>query len=161
MLTSQSSNHHYNERPILEVADLPYATARCRSSIVSTESTESCRHLFHSSLSSNSTSLSDLMQKKLADRSFQEEYFLRLSRHHRWLFVLNDYECQCGCHFMMKQGTFVLLDQTSIKRHQMISVIGHQLIRSKVPSSYVCDLDSLRSRVRSRFSKTNLQSFDL
>ena len=88
-----------------------------------------------------------------------------MSRHHPWLFVLNDYQCHCGCHFSMKQGTFVLLDQTrsstAINRQQIISVIGHQLIRSKVPSSYVCDLDSLRARVRSRFSKDNLQSFDL
>jgi hypothetical protein len=60
----------------------------------------------------------------------------------------------------MKQGTFVILYNTKIE-NGFLTVISNQLICSKIPSDFVCDIDILRERVRSRKFCNNEQSFDL
>ena len=68
----------------------------------------------------------------------------------------------------MQQGSFVILYETrneltpSLKKSGSVTVISNELICSKVPCEYVCDVESLRERVRSRhFSGDDEQSFDL
>jgi hypothetical protein len=67
----------------------------------------------------------------------------------------------------MRQGSFVVLYETrnefsSSKQSRLVTVISNDLICSKVPSEYVCDVELLRERVRSRcFSGDDEQSFDL
>ncbi|CAF1673222.1 unnamed protein product [Adineta ricciae] len=170
---ASSNSSIYGSRTILDEEDLPSAAPRCRSSIISSldnhqtnhssdRSITKCRHLFRTCLSSTSSSLSALIQKKLADQTFRKQYFAKLCRHHRLLLVLNDYHCQCGCQFRMKQGTFVLLYETeSNHRQNFVTVISNQLVCSKVPPQFLCDLDTLRERVRCRASCHNEQSFDL
>ncbi|CAF1501131.1 unnamed protein product [Adineta steineri] len=189
-LSSISSNNSsiYGSQTILNVEDLPLAAPRCRSSIISSldneqtifspnrrrtqqlssnRSVTKCRHLFRTCLSSTSTSLSLLIQKKLSDHTFRKQYFTKLCRNHQLLLVLNDYQCKCGCHFSMKQGTFVILYETKTEfsslqsKNQLVTVISNHLICSKVPSHFICDMDILRERVRSRTSCNNEQSFDL
>ncbi|CAF4987894.1 unnamed protein product, partial [Rotaria socialis] len=86
---------------------------------------------------------------------------------HRLLLVLNDYECKCGCRFSMKQGDFVILYETRNElsmwyRNKLVTVISNELVCSKIPCEYVCDVKLLRERVRSRhFSSDDEQSFDL
>lgn len=173
--TTSSNSSIYGSQTILDAEDLPSAAPRCRSSIISSfdsnqtprrsqilsnRSTTKCRHLFRTCLSSNSSPLYSLIQKKLSDQTFRKQYFTKLSHNYRLLFVLNDYQCTCGCHFSMKQGTFVILYKTKID-HGYLTVISNQLICSKIPSEYVCDINTLRERVRSRNFSTNEQSFDL
>ncbi|CAF1292654.1 unnamed protein product [Rotaria sp. Silwood1] len=185
--TTSSNSSIYGSQTILDVEDLPSAAPRCRSSIIcsldsnqilissihcpspllSTRSRTKCRHLFRHCLSSSSYSLSLLIQKKLSDNIFRKQYFAKLCRHHRLLLVLNDYQCKCGCHFSIKPGSFVLLYETNIEslsswnKIEFITVISNQLICSKVPSHFVCDINILRERVRSRSFCNNEQSFDL
>ncbi|CAF5125221.1 unnamed protein product, partial [Rotaria sp. Silwood1] len=77
------------------------------------------------------------------------------------------YECKCGCHFSMRQGTFVILYETKNElskwnKNKLVTVISNELVCSKVPSEYVCDVELLRERVRTRnFSSDDEQSFDL
>ena len=72
----------------------------------------------------------------------------------------------------MRQGAFVILyeskDQTSLsppslsKRDEgVVTVISSDLVCSKVPMEYVCDVDVLRERVRARQLYDEEQSFDL
>jgi hypothetical protein len=67
----------------------------------------------------------------------------------------------------MRQGSFVILYETrneftSLKKSGAVTVISNELICSKVPCEYVCDVELLRERVRSRhFSGDDEQSFDL
>ncbi|CAF2894441.1 unnamed protein product [Rotaria sp. Silwood2] len=185
--TISSNSSIYGSQTILDVDDLPSATPRCRSSIIcsldsnqilnspthchspflSIGSKTKCRHLFRNCLSSTSYPLSSLIQKKLSDNIFRKQYFAKLCRYHRLLLVLNDYQCKCGCHFSMKQGTFVILYETKIEslsswnKTRFMTVISNQLICSKVPSHFVCDINVLRERVRSRSRCNKEQSFDL
>jgi hypothetical protein len=173
--TTSSNSSIYGSQTILNVEDLPSAAPRCRSSIISSfdsnqifrrsqllsnRSTATCRHLFRTCLSSTSSSLSSLIQKKLSDHTFRKQYFAKLCHNHRLLLVLNDYQCKCGCHFSIKQGTFVILYKTKIE-NELLTVISNQLICSKIPSDFVCDIEILRERVRSRTFCNNEQSFDL
>jgi hypothetical protein len=177
--TASSNSSVYGSQTILNAEDLPLAAPRCRSSIISSRDNDilsltprrsqlpsitKCRHLFHTCLSSP---LSSLIQKKLSDHTFRKQYFAKLCRNHRLLLVLNDYQCKCGCHFSMKQGTFVVLYEaktellSSWNKNGLVTVISNQLVCSKVPSHFICDIDVLRERVRSRASGDNEQSFDL
>jgi hypothetical protein len=67
----------------------------------------------------------------------------------------------------MQQGSFVILyerinDISSIKNRRLLTVISNELVCSKVPSEYVCDVDILRERVRTRrLYNDDEQSFDL
>jgi hypothetical protein len=67
----------------------------------------------------------------------------------------------------MKQGTFVVLYETKTdflslwNKQGLVTVISNQLVCSKVPSHFLCDIDVLRERVRCRASCNNEQSFDL
>ncbi|UJR15080.1 hypothetical protein I4U23_002047 [Adineta vaga] len=182
---ASSNSSIYGSQTILSEEDLPLAAPRCRSSIISSfdntqtihsptssrhsqlssnRSITKCRHLFRTCLSSTSSPLSSLIQKKLSDQTFRKQYFTKLCRNHRLLLVLNDYQCKCGCQFTMKQGTFVILYETKTKfslSNESVTVISNHLICSKVPSQFICDLDVLRDRVRSRASCHNEQSFDL
>ena len=192
---TSSNSSTYGSRTILDAKDLHSAPPRCRSSIVaffdndetllsppppppppcpprrrsqlpSTKSTAKCRHLFRTCLSSTSSPLSLPIQTKLSNASSRQQYFTKLSRNHRLLLVLNDYECQCGCHFSMQQGSFVILYETrnellSSTTKGLVTVISSELVCSKVPSEYLCDVDILRERVRSRRLYTDEQSFDL
>ena len=170
---ASSNSSIYGSQIILNVEDLPLAAPRCRSSIISsrdsnqTPSVTKCRHLFRTCLSSTSSPLSSLIQKKLSDHTFRKQYFAKLCRNHRLLLVLDDYQCKCGCHFSMKQGTFVVLYGTktdflsSWNQYGHMTVISNQLVCSKVPSHFICDIDVLRERVRSRASCKGEQSFDL
>jgi hypothetical protein len=159
--TISSNSSIYGSQTILNAEDLPSAAARCRSSIISSlDSTAKCRHLFRTCLSSNSSPLSSFIQKKLLDHTFRKQYFAKLSRNYRLLLVLNDYQCQCGCQFSIKQGTFVILYETKIE-NGFLTVISNQFICSKIPSQFVCDINILRERVRSRTLCNNEQSFDL
>lgn len=177
-MLSEQFKTNYGTRTIVEVQDLPSASSRCRSSIVcsldadpmllpSPQSSKKCRHVFHTSLSSTSSSLAVLIQKKVSDPAFRKQYFAKLSRHHRLLLVLNDYQCSCGCHFSVRQGSFVLLDETKAvsssnsNEHRLVAVISNQLICSKVPASFLCDVHSIWARVRLRPSQPDIQSFDL
>lgn len=172
---TSSNSSIYGSQTILNAEDLPLAAPRCRSSIIYSldsqltqlPSTTKCRHLFRTCLSSTSSSLSSLIQKKLSDQSFRKQYFTKLCRNHRLLLVLNDYQCKCGCHFSIKQGTFVVLYETkteflsSWNKNSLVTVISNQLVCSKIPSHFICDIDVLRERVRCRASGNNEQSFDL
>ncbi len=176
--TTSSNSSIYGSQTILNAEDLPSIGARCRSSIISSldnhptprrrsQHPSKCHHLFRTCLSSNSSSLSSLIQKKLSDHTFRKQYFAKLCRNHRLLLVLNDYQCKCGCHFSMKQGTFVVLYETKTdflslwNKQGLVTVISNQLVCSKVPSHFLCDIDVLRERVRCRASCNNEQSFDL
>ncbi|CAF1195362.1 unnamed protein product [Rotaria magnacalcarata] len=174
-ITSHNSSI-YGSQTILEVEDLPSAAPRCRSSIICSDDTNQspsirtkskCRHLFRTCLSSSSYPLSSLIQKKLSDHTFRKQYFTKLCRNHRLLLILNDYQCKCGCHFSMKQGSFVVLYETKMEslsswnKTGFITVISNQLICSKIPSHFVCDINVLRERVRSRPCRSNELSFDL
>lgn len=182
LISSTSNNSSiYGSQTILNIEDLPSAGPRCRSSIIcsynndeirsqspSIRSKTKCRHLFRTCLTSTSYSLSSLIQKKLSDQSFRKQYFAKLCRNHQVLLVLNDYQCTCGCHFSIKQGTFVVLYETKMdslssswNKKGFITVISNQLICSKIPSYFVCDINVLRERVRSRSSQSNELSFDL
>ena len=158
--SSTSSNSSvYGSQTILDLDDLPLAAPRFRSSTISTTSTTTttnkCRHLFRKYLSSS------IIQKKLADDSFRKKYFTKLSHNHRLLLVLNDYQCHCGCQFIVQQGTFVLLYKTKLDQAGLLTVISNDFICSKIPSEYVCDIEILRERVRSRSISNQTQSFDL
>jgi hypothetical protein len=67
----------------------------------------------------------------------------------------------------MRQGNFVILyesknEQSSSNKHELVTVISNELVCSKIPSEYVCDVDLLRERVRSRhLYNDDEQSFDL
>lgn len=107
------------------------------------------------------------MQTKLSSAVIRKQYFAKLCRTHRLLLVLNDYACQCGCNFSMQQGGFVVLyetnnESTSPKDRRLITVISDELVCSKIPSNYVCDVHVLRERVRARrIQSDDEQSFDL
>jgi hypothetical protein len=126
-----------------------------------------CRHLFRTCLSSTSSPLALPTQTKVSSSIIRKQYFKKLCRNHRLLLVLNDYECQCGCRFSMQQGSFVILYETSneslsSKNHGLVTVISNELVCSKVPSDYVCDVNVLRQRVRTRqLVIDDEQSFDL
>ena len=180
-MISEPFKTSYGTRTVLEVQDLPGAASRCRSSIVASSDADAillssprsnppakrCRHLFHTSLSSTSSSLTLLIQKKVSDPAFRKQYFAKLSRRHRLLLVLNDYQCACGCLFSIQQGSFVLLDETktvsssSSNPRRLAAVISNQLLCSKVPSSFLCDVQSIWARARLRPSQSDVQSFDL
>ncbi len=146
----------------------PPPPPRRRSQLPSTnKSMAKCRHLFRTCLSSTSSPLALPIQTKLSSATMRKQYFTKLCHNHRLLLVLNDYVCQCGCHFTMRQGTFVILYETnneslSSKDHGLVTVISNELVCSKVPSEYVCDVDVLRERVRTRrLFNDDEQSFDL
>jgi hypothetical protein len=68
----------------------------------------------------------------------------------------------------MRQGSFVILYETRneltslLTKNGVVTVISNELICSKVPCEYVCDVELLRERVRSRlFCNDDEQSFDL
>ena len=180
--SSTASTHptlYNSRRTILELEDLSSAASRCRSSIISSVDAEhilhlaspasdrsSCRPFFHRCLSSPTSRLARLVQKKLTDSSFRKLYFARLCRHHRPLLVLNDYQCPCGCRFAMRQGSVVLVDEKQMNaspytHDERVSVISNQLMCSRVPWLSLCDLRSLRERVRTRSFYTRPQSFDV
>ncbi|CAF3759862.1 unnamed protein product [Rotaria socialis] len=126
-----------------------------------------CRHLLRTCLTSTSSPLSLPTSTKLSDSIIRKQYFAQLCHNHRLLLVLNDYECKCGCRFSMKQGDFVILYETRNElsmwyRNKLVTVISNELVCSKIPCEYVCDVKLLRERVRSRhFSSDDEQSFDL
>ena len=99
--------------------------------------------------------------------SIRERYFAQLCQTHRLLLVLSDYECRCGCHFSMREGSFVVLydgpqdSSTSMKKDRLVTVISSELVCSKVPLDYLCDVELLRERVRHRQTFNDEQSFDL
>ena len=187
--TTSSNSSTYSSRTILEAKDLPSAAPRCRSSIVdyleddqtllssppprpsyipsNNKSVAKCRHLFRTCLSSTSSPLSLPNQSKLSNSITRQQYFAKLCRHHRLLLVLNDYQCKCGCQFSMRQGSFVVLYETnnelsSSHKNRRITIISQELVCSKVPIEYVCDVELLRERVRSRrLYIDDEQSFDL
>ncbi len=194
--TTSSNSSTYGSRTVLEAKDLPFAAPRCRSSIVAfldndqtlfsppaspppppprrrqsqilstNKSMTKCRHLFRTCLSSTSPFALPI-QTKLSNATIRKQYFAKLCQDHRLLLVLNDYECKCGCHFSMQQGSFVILyeinnELSSSKKHGRVTVISNELVCSKVPSEYVCDVDLIRERVRSRrLYIDDEQSFDL
>lgn len=188
-LSSLSSNNSsiYGSQNVLNAEDLPSAAPRCRSSIISSldshqtllspaprrsqlssnRSITKCRHLFRTCLSSSAAPLSSLIQKKLSEHTFRKQYFGKLCRNHRVLLVLNDYHCPCGCQFVMKQGSSVILYDSRTKssavdnRNELVTVISSHLVCSKVPTQFLCDVDVLRERVRTRASCHQKQSFDL
>lgn len=67
----------------------------------------------------------------------------------------------------MQQGSFVILYETTSEqsiwsKNKLVTVISNDLVCSKIPSVYVCDVESLRERVRTRhLSSDDEQSFDL
>ena len=143
-ISSISSNNSsiYGSQTILTVKDLPSAAPRCRSSIISSFK---CRSLLHPCFPSS---------------TYPKEYFQKLSHHYPLLLVLNDYQCSCGCHFSIEQGTFVILYSRK-SHHGYLTVISNQMICSKIPAYLLCNVDVLRARVRSRISSDEEQSFDL
>jgi len=189
--TVSSNSSTYGSRTILDAKDLRFAPPRCRSSIVAfdndqtlfspppppprrrsqlpstTKSMAKCRHVFRTCISSASSPLSLPTQTKLSNATLRKEYFAKLCHNHRLLLVLNDYQCKCGCHFSMQEGSLVILYETrnelSISSKTcLVTVISNELICSKVPSKYVCDVELLRERVRMRhFDSDDEQSFDL
>ncbi|CAF1558366.1 unnamed protein product [Adineta ricciae] len=202
--TTSSNSSSYGSRTILEAKDLPYATPRCRSSIVafledddgytlfsppaspvpppppprrrsqlstSNKSIDKCRHLFRTCLASTASPLALPTQSKLSTSFIQQEYFAKLCQTHRLLLVLSNYRCECGCQFSMQEGSYVVLyDQQSQssssykKKGGLVTVISNDLVCSKVPCEYVCDVELLRSRVRLRrygSGSDDEQSFDL
>lgn len=137
-----------------------YSTVpRCRSSM-KTKSMTKCRRLFGSCRSSLVPSIPNKI-------SLRQQFFAKLCRNHRLLLVLNEYDCQCGCRFVMRQGDFVILCQTNKEStltidRRLVRVISNELVCSKVPSNYVCDVNVLRERVRARrLYNDDEQSFDL
>ena len=197
--SSSTSSATYGSRTVLDVKDLPAASARCRSSIVSSLDNDDtmlsppqspppppprrrqshvpaqkCRQLFRSCLSSTASPMSIPIKTKLStSSSIRERYFAQLCQSHRLLLVLNDYECRCGCHFSMHEGQFVVLydgpdnksssSSLSSKKEEdrCITVISSDLVCSKIPVDYVCDVELLRERVRHRQMYSDEQSFDL
>ena len=148
----------------------PPPPRRRRSHLPSTTNNKSmakCRHLFRTCLSSAPSPLALPIQSKLSSAAIRQQYFTKLCRTHRLLLVLNDYACQCGCNFSMKQGGFVIFyetnnESTSTKDRRLITVISNELVCSKIPSNYVCDVSVLRERVRTRrVHSDDEQSFDL
>lgn len=67
----------------------------------------------------------------------------------------------------MRQGDFVILYQTNKEAtlaadRRLVTVISNELVCSKVPSNYVCDVNVLRERVHARrLYSDDEQSFDL
>ncbi|CAF0734639.1 unnamed protein product [Adineta steineri] len=127
-----------------------------------------CRQLFRTCLSSTSSSpLSLPTQTAHLNTTLRKEYFAKLCHNHRLLLVLTDYQCKCGCHFSMEEGSFVILYETknelsTFKKSGSVTVISNELVCSKVPIEFVCDVELLRSRVRTRrFDSDDEQSFDL
>jgi hypothetical protein len=126
-----------------------------------------CRHLLRTCLPSTSSPLALPTQTKFSNATLRKQYFTKLCHNHRLLLVLNDYECKCGCHFSIRQGSFVILYETnnelsSLNKRRLVTVISNELICSKIPAEYVCDVDLLRQRVRSRcLQNDDEQSFDL
>lgn len=120
----------------------------------SNKSMVKCRQLFRTCLSSTASPLQLPNQSKLSDADRRQEYFAKLCQTHRLLLVLNDYECQCGCRFSMEQGSYVILYESandlSVNNHGLVTVISNDLVCSKVPRKFLCDVESLRERVRSR-----------
>ena len=171
-IASSTSSHSssYGSRTILNIEELQTAAPRCRSSIVSCVNND--QDLFSSTVNNRSTfkcrqPIQSYLSSSYSDGiDHRQEYFARLCQHHRLLFVLNDYECQCGCCFSMEQGSYVVLyestDNLSSKNRNLVTVISSDLICSKVPRKYLCDIDSLRQRVRCRrVHFDSQQSFDL
>lgn len=140
--TSSNNSSIYGSQTILKIKDLPSAAPRCRSSIISSFR---CRSLLHSTSSTTTN---------------HKEYFHKLSQHYPILLVLNDYQCSCGCHFSIEQGSFVILYSRK-SSHGYLTVISNELICSKIPAYLLCDIHVLRARVRSRISMHQKQSFDL
>jgi hypothetical protein len=186
-LSSNASSHSsstYGSRTVLDAKDLPSASARCRSSIVSyhdiddvilsppprpprrrsyhpastlTRPTPKCKHLLRHCLGSTGKTA-----------SMRHRFFAELCQQHRLLLVLNDYDCQCGCHFSMRRGSFVVQYESRngssplVKRgHGTVTVISEELVCSKIPSECVCDVKLLRERVRVRQLCDEDQTFDL
>ena len=155
----QSSTSIYGSQTILNEDERCLAASRCRSSIKN-KSTAKCRHLLRSCRSS-------LVPSKLYGTTIRQQLFAKLCRNHRLLLVLNDYICQCGCRFVMRQCDFVILYQTNKEAtfaadRRLVTVISNELVCSKVPSNYVCDVNVLRERVRERrLYSDDEQSFDL
>jgi hypothetical protein len=147
----------------------PLPPPRRQSQIPSTttKSMAKCRHLFRTCLSSTSSPLALPNQAKLSNSTVRKQYFAKLCHDHRLLLALSDYECPCGCHFSMRQGSFVILYETrneftTSKKSGLVTVISNELVCSKIPSEYVCDVELLRERVRSRrLSDDDEQSFDM
>ncbi len=192
---TSSNSSTYGSRTVLDANDLPFAAPRCRASIVgfldndqtlfspppappprlrtqlpsTNKSMAKYRHLFRTCLSSTSSPLALPIQTKLSNATIRKDYFTKLCHNHRLLLVLNDYQCQCGCHFSIQQGSFVILyesktdlSSSSSKKDGLVTVISNELVCSKIPSEYVCDVGMLRERVRSRRLYYNdEQSFDL
>jgi hypothetical protein len=189
--SSSNSSSTYGSRDVLDVKDLPAAPARCRSSIVShhndidvllplvdtpppcpprrhrrsqvprISSTSTCCQIRQTSFSLTSTPRAMFMPTKLT-LSARRRYFTELSHRHRLLLVLNDYDCRCGCLFSMRQGNFVILsDMVKTDARSLVTVISTDLVCSKVPTEFVCDVDSLRQRVRARQIHSDELSFDL
>ena len=190
-----SSSSSYGSRTVLDARDLSSAAPRCRSSIVCYDDIDlpssvppprpprtrrsalpsttarpaaRCRRVFRSCLSSVSSPLALSVQgKKVLSSSVRQRYFAKLSVNHPVLLVLSDYECQCGCRFSMKQGSFVIqYDGTndaisSRKKRGVVTVISSDLVCSKVPMEFVCDVDVVRERVRARRMQLDERSFDL
>jgi len=137
-------------------------------STTTNKSVAKCRHIFRTCVSSISSPFSLPYQTKTSTSVLRKQYFTKLCHEHRLLLVLNDYICECGCHFSMRQGSFVILYETrnefqSLKNNRFVTVISDELICSKVPTEYLCDVKLLRERVRSRHfgSDDDEQSFDL
>ena len=126
-----------------------------------------CRHLFRTCFSATSSTLSLPTQPERFNAAIRKQYFFKLCQNYRLLLVLNDYECRCGCHFSMRQGSYVILYERKVdlsmwNKGRRVTVISNELVCSRVPSEYVCDVALLRERVRSRhFSSDDEQSFDL
>ena len=129
-----------------------------------------CRRVFRSCLSSVSSPLSlslSVQGKQARSSSVRQRYFAKLCLNHPVLLVLSDYECQCGCRFSMQQGSFVILYDGPIdaslskKKSGVVTVISSDLVCSKVPSEFVCDVEVLRQRARARRIESDEQSFDL
>lgn len=126
----------------------------------SNKSMVKCRQLFRTCLSSTASPL------RLSNTDFKQEYFAKLCQTRRLLLVLNDYECQCGCRFSMEQGSYVILyesaNELSVNNHGLVTVISNDLVCSKVPRKFLCDVESLRERVRCRRTQHNDElTFDL
>ncbi|UJR31601.1 hypothetical protein I4U23_019087 [Adineta vaga] len=146
----------------------PPRPPRRRSQLPSTnKSIDKCRHLFRTCMSSSTSPLPLSTQSKLSTSLFQQEYFAKLCQSHRLLLVLNSYQCECGCRFSMQEGSYVVLydeEQKSslTKKNGLVTVISNDLVCSKVPCEFVCDVELLRSRVRlRRYESDDEQSFDL
>jgi hypothetical protein len=67
----------------------------------------------------------------------------------------------------MQEGSFVILYETekelsTSNKTGLVTVISNELVCSKIPLEYVCDVELLRERVRLRhFDSDDEQSFDL